>query len=76
MPWIWINPSSEPEEMVNAAVEATTSEEDWVEEAYYSHTYKSDSDMGLLIAKKYNQAEAMGLEPKQKRKGSKPFFAG
>jgi alkylated DNA repair dioxygenase AlkB len=74
MPWIWINPKSEPEEMVEAAVQATTSEEDWVEEAYYSDEYQSDSDMGLLIAKKYNQAEAIGVQPKQRKKNSKPFF--
>lgn len=70
--WLWVNPRSEPEEMVDSIDRVTSSigdqglDED-IEEA-------ADCDVGFEIAKRYNQAEAIGVYPKQTTPNAKPYF--
>lgn len=69
-PFWWVNPRSEPEEMVEAAFAVTNVE---VNEAFYN---LSDAEVGFVIADAYNKAADMGVTPIQTDPEGTPYFTG
>jgi hypothetical protein len=68
MAWLWINPQSEPAQMVNDVLAVTNTEFDEVAAGL------SDAESGCVIADLYNKAEEIGVTPVQERPNSNPFF--
>jgi hypothetical protein len=73
MPWIWINPSSEPEEMVEAADRVVRKPSSTLNIEEYDGEY-TEADAGFDIADVYNQAAKIGVFPVQIDKNAEPYF--
>jgi flagellar basal body P-ring protein FlgI len=73
MPWIWINPASEPSEMVEAADRVVQKPSNTIN-LEESHEEYSEADAGFDIADVYNQVEAIGVYPKQVTPNAEPYF--
>ena len=68
MTWWWINPQSEPNQMIDDVLAVTGTD---YEEATEGLT---EAQIGIVIADAYNKAEKIGVTPVQKHPNSIPLF--
>lgn len=67
-PFLWINPRSEPAQMVETVFAVTNTDIDEVFEGL------SDAEVGFVIAQTYNKAAEIGVMPVQTDPEAKPYF--
>lgn len=71
MHWTWVNPWNEPTSMVETAIAATMSEEEYD----MVLSTGTDFDMGYVIADAYNKCNEMGVSVSAQFPGEAPYFS-